>query len=268
MWTLCANVRETLHKPESPYGHWEFHYTSDPLTRYVRDRRLYYALECISSTLGTTIGELRDWSVLITCGGVGGEGTCLANLGFSNITVTDISPEYLDTCRRFDPRLETMVQDAEGLTLAPASYDLVLVQDGLHELRQPVSGLIEMLRVSRKAVVVIEPHISRVAKLFGTKWEQHDKTEEAFAPRSTHYVFRWNEDLFTQAVRSYLGTDAAHVKTIRLWDHNVQVSHAVRRLPARHKAPAAKLIYKLLGLVLPRAGNMFIGVVIKRAQPS
>ncbi len=255
-------------KPNFSQERWGFHYTSDPLTRYVRDRRLRHALEYIASTLGKTTGEMREWSVLVICGGVGGEGTFFANLGFSDVTVTDISPEYLEACERFDPRLKVMVQDAEALTLAPASYDLVLVQDGLHELRQPVAGLTEMLRVSRHAVVVIEPHLGRVARLFGTKWERHEKAEETYHPQPTHYVFRWNDELFEQATRSYLGGDAAYVKAIRIWDHNVQVSRAVRRLPARYRTLAAKSIYKFLGLVLPRAGNMFIGVVIKRVVPS
>lgn len=253
-------------QPDSHYGRWAFHYTSDPLTRYVRDRRLNVALACLASTLDTTISEMQNWSVLITCGSVGGDGTFFANLGFSDVTVTDISVESLEACRSFDSRLKTDIQDAQALTFAEASYDLVVVQDGLHELPQPVVGLTEMLRVSRKAAVVIEPHTGVVARLFGTEWEYHDLSEETGAPRNMHYVFRWNRGVFTQSTRSYLGRDALHVKTIRLWDHNVQVARAARKLPARVRVVAAKSIYGLLRLVLPGAGNMFIGLVVKRTR--
>ena len=73
----------------------------------------------------------------------------------------------LDVCKARDPRLDTRQMDAEALDVPDNSYDIVLVQDGLHELRRPVLGLTEMLRVARRAVIVIEPHTGVVAGLLG-----------------------------------------------------------------------------------------------------
>src|SRR5438045_3523092 len=68
---------------------WAFHYMNDPLIRYIRDRRLHLAVNIL-----TRHGDLNPASqrVLVTCGGVGGEGTFLANnYGFQDVTVADIS---------------------------------------------------------------------------------------------------------------------------------------------------------------------------------
>ena len=111
---------------------WAFHYTADPLIRYLRDRRLDIALKTIARH--GTLDPARQ-SALLVCGGVGGEGTYLANQGFSDVTVSDISPEGLEQCRRMDPRLKTRVLNAEDMAELPdSSVDIVLVQDGLHHL--------------------------------------------------------------------------------------------------------------------------------------
>jgi len=212
-------------------------------------------LQYISSELEIPMEEMHQWRVLVVGGGVGGEGTFLANQGFTDVTVSDISRKALELCRKFDKRLQTSVQNAENMDLESDSYDLVLVQDGLHELPQPVLGFTEMLRVSRRVVIVIEPHLSAVGKLLGTKWERRKG--------HVNYVFRWNQVILEQVTRSYLLSDKARVKAIRFWDHNLLVGNAVSKVPSRYRLRAAKAIYQVLEILLRRAGNMMIGVVVK-----
>jgi len=250
---------ETVYSDENR-ERWAFHYTQDPLVRYLRDRRLRCALQHLSTVLDMSAEEVHQWRVLIVCGGVGGEGTFLANQGFRDVTVSDFSQKSLHLCRRFDERLQTSFQDAENLGLESDSYDLVLVQDGLHHLPRPVLGFTEMLRVSRKAVVVIEPHLSAVGKLLGTEWET--------SHGEVNYVFRWNQSILEQATRSYLRSERTYVKAIRLWDHNVQVRKVVRKVPPKYRLRAAKMIYQLLAVLLPGMGNMMVGVIVKDDIPS
>jgi hypothetical protein len=134
------------------------------------------------------------------------------------------------------------------------SYDLVVVQDGLHHLPRPVQGFTEMLRVARVAVVVIEPHHSFVSKLLGTTWEE-DRG-------AVNYVFRWNRLLLEQATYSYLVRDDVVVVCRRLWDHALAISHAIDRLPGRVRLVAARASYGILA-PLSFAGNMMVGVVAK-----
>lgn len=234
---------------------WRFHYTSDPLTRFIRDRRMNIAVGYLLKEMGVTLDKLTHWDVLIICGGVGGEGTYFANLGFRAVTNSDFSTNALALCQRFDPRLKTLQLNAENLDLADDSYDLVLVQDGLHHLSRPVVGYLEMLRVARKAVVVIEPHIGLVAKLLGTEWERLE--------HGVNYVFRWNQSILEQSAKSFLLERPCSIKAHRIWDHNVSIGKLARRFPERMRLFAAKAAYGILTALLPRLGNMMIGVVIK-----
>ena len=240
---------------EDSYGcrdsQWDFHYTDDPLTRYLRDRRLVTALRILDDKGAIHVPTA---SVLVVCGGVGGEGTYLRKYGFQDVTVSDFSSEALQRCRRFDPALKTLLLDAERMEVPDCSYDMVLVQDGLHHLPRPVLGFSEMLRVARRAVVVIEPHAGLVARIAGTEWEVQG--------RAVNYVFRWNKLLLEQCTRSYLLSRDAQVMATRLWDHGSVLARAVGPLPRRLRLPAAKAIYSALrGASV--AGNMMIGVVIK-----
>lgn len=231
---------------------WAFHYTDDRLIRYLRDRRLKIAMRTLDQ-----LGHLRPGtqSVLVVCGGVGGEGTWLRRSGFLDVTVSDFSEEALQRCQRFDPLLKTLALNAEDINLPNDCYDIVLVQDGLHHLSRPTLGFTEMLRVARTATVVIEPHAGLVGKLIGAKWEVHGE--------AVNYVFRWNALLLEQCASSYLlSPPGLIIVAARFWDHNVSVRRAVEHLPRWSRTMAARLVY---GLLTPfnRFGNMMVGIVIK-----
>jgi ubiquinone/menaquinone biosynthesis C-methylase UbiE len=240
-------------------GLWDFHYTSDPLMRYLRDRRLHRALRELDKRGKLDVARQ---SALLVCGGVGGEGTFLANQGFVDVTVSDLSEEAMALCRRFDGRLKTRALNAEDMSeVEDGSYDLVLVQDGLHHLPRPVLGFTEMLRVARTAVVVIEPYSGLVGRAIGTKWEVDGD--------AVNYVFRWNRNIFEQATRSYLLSDDAEVIACRFFDHNLVVNRAVSKLPLPRRAQllAARSVYGLLHFAAPM-GNMMVGIVVKPSGPA
>src|SRR5687767_4966694 len=111
----------------SPQGHfkYEFHITNDPLTRYLRDRRIIKGIEQIKKHAKENISS---WKVLIVCGGVGGEGVFFIKNGFIDVTVSDISANSLKICNRLDPQIKTLVLNGEDLALEDNSFDLVLVQ--------------------------------------------------------------------------------------------------------------------------------------------
>jgi SAM-dependent methyltransferase len=234
-------------------SYWSFHDTKDPLIRYLRDRRLQIGIDRVLRTLRRPAGEL---DALVVCGGVGGEGTFLANVGFRSVTVSDFSQSALDFCRDRDPRLLTKLLDAEQIGLAADSYDLVLVQDGLHHLPRPTLGFTEMLRVAKSAVVVIEPHTGIVARLLGTKWE----TEGS----SVNWVFRWNADMLIQITNSYYPSERCKVVPVRIWDHNVVLGRVARVFGGKALGlRVVKLLYGILNVCFGWAGNMMVGVVFK-----
>ncbi len=238
---------------ESDLERWSFHDTKDPLIRYLRDRRIKIGVQRVCQIAGV---EPSEWKALVVCGGVGGEGSLLLNLGFASVTVSDFSNSALEICQMRDPRLNTLCLNAESLDLGDASFDLVLVQDGLHHLRRPVLGLTEMLRVARKGAIVVEPHTGIVADLFGTVWEEQEG--------EVNFVFRWNQCILEQSVRSYLLRGPCYVKAMRIWDHNVVMRKISKRLGGKRLAPlVAKTAYRILDSTVPFLGNMMVGVIVK-----
>ncbi|MFC3573658.1 class I SAM-dependent methyltransferase [Streptomyces yaanensis] len=232
-------------------GDWGFHATHDPLTRFLRDRRLLFGL---SKLRQRGVLDPANQSALVVCAGVGGEGILLRRYGFQDVTISDLSGEALNMSRQLDPTLKTAQANAENMVEIPdASYDLVVVQDGLHHLPRPVLGFTEMLRVARRAVIVIEPAESLVGTLIGTEWEEHGE--------AVNYVFRWSGSTLKQATLSYLLRSGATVLPYRLWDHNVAVSKMAKRFPKHWRLPVAKGIYRVLTPV-NGLGNMMVGVVI------
>lgn len=232
---------------------WGFHDDPDPFVRYLRDRRLKVALELLDRHAGLDRASCR---VLVVCGGVGGEATFLLNNGFSDVTVSDLAQNALEVCRRREPRAQTLILDAERPELPDGAFNLVLVQDGLHHLPRPTLGFTEMLRVASRAVVVVEPHDGLAGRCLGREWEVHEG--------ECNYVFRWTGRLLEQVTRAYLGDRGATVIARRLWDHNLVVGRAARRLA--RDGDALAIARRLYGLLTPfdRVGNMMVGIVVKR----
>jgi ubiquinone/menaquinone biosynthesis C-methylase UbiE len=254
-------------------GDWAIHDTADPVMRYLRDRRLRIAVDALTTETGLAP---EQWTALVVCGGVGGEGSYLANRGCRSVVVSDFSAHALEICARRDRRLRTRQLNAEALDLPDNSYDVVLVQDGLHELRRPVLGFTEMMRVARRAVAVIEPHGGIVARLFGRVWERHeDHYPEAVAGEAAadrvgeNYVFRWNAQFLTDVARSYLMREVSDVKVIRFWNHQPVVGRVAGLAGnGRLGLAAAHATYGLLDRTLWWMGNNMVGIVIKNATPS
>ena len=234
---------------------WHFHDTKDPLIRYLRDRRLHLAIGTLKRFCP---GDLHALSVLVVCGGVGGEASFFANQGFTDVTNTDFSSNALEVCQRRDPRLKTRLLNAEAMDLQDQSYDLVVVQDGLHHLPRPVLGLNEMVRVARRAVIVLEPHTGLVARMIGTEWERHGD--------AVNFVFRWNRENFRQAILSQVLETPLDIAVIRLWDHNSVIRKIVSKLGGGTASLlASKIIYALLAPI-NMLGNNFIGVMVRRGS--
>ena len=94
------------------------------------------------------------------CGGAGFEAEFLS--GFRDVVVTsDISTgasrRAIARARLRGVHYLAIVADAERLPFRDASMDIVVVHDGLHHLPDPQAGVLEMLRVARRAVAISEP---------------------------------------------------------------------------------------------------------------
>ncbi len=144
----------------------------------------YYPLNKAISMLPFKIKGLK---VLSICCGDGFEGEYLYKLG-ADVTVTDISPEAVKAAKRRCPKLKGLAADSENLPFKNASFDIVLVRDGLHHLPHPFKGLSEMNRVSKLGFIMIEAQKSFIMKILiflGVALEHEI---------SGNYVYRFTRD--------------------------------------------------------------------------
>jgi hypothetical protein len=235
-----------------PRGHVT---TSDPLARYLVDWRIRTVIRRLKEFCGNRLDQ--DSSILLMCAGEGLEGTILCDLGYRNVTVSDISSRGVDLATARDPRLNGIVIDAERPSVAHDSYDLVLVQDGLHHLQSPVAGFTSMLATARICAAFLEPHRSVVGRLLGTKWERNGN--------AVNWVFRWDKLLVEQVAASYLGPEAFDNLSFSFWHHNVILERLGRTLGGRRGGiVVAGLVKTILDLAIGRFGNQFCGLVVKR----
>ena len=219
----------------------------------MRNRRLRKGLKYLTSKY--SIETISNWKVLIVCGGIGSEGLFFLNNGFNDVTVSDFSINALEIAKSLNSRLKTLVLNAESISFENNSYDLVVVQDGLHHLPRPSLGFTEMLRVAKKAILVIEPYDSFVGKVFGTEWE--------VVGTSTNYVYRWNVKMVEQVVKSYLLKEYNSIKVYQIWDHSLMLLKLTKNISSENlRLFFVSILYKVLS-IFNILGNMMVCIVSK-----
>ncbi|HAO05999.1 MAG TPA: hypothetical protein DCQ50_03210, partial [Chryseobacterium sp.] len=123
--------KHTYNELFSEIENYSFHISTDPLIRYLRDRRLNISLSYLQKIYGN---KITGFSVLIVCGGVGGEAIFFKRNNFNNVLNSDLSDEAAITSKTLDKTLHTDIVNAENLPYNNNSFDIVIVQDGLHHL--------------------------------------------------------------------------------------------------------------------------------------
>jgi SAM-dependent methyltransferase len=235
------------------------------------ERRGFYA-----RTLDKLLEEgliRRDMSVLVVCGGRS-DGEVFQELGFRSVTISnlDAADEVESLPFRFS------VQDAEDLTYDDASFDVVAVSAGLHHCRSPHRALLEMYRVARAAVFVLESRDSRLMRAavrlgFGDEYELTAVAAHGFESggvRNTNvpnYVYRWTE----REVEKTIASNAPEARHRIRFFHELELPYSVldqrrNRLwgtAARILSPPLSFVAK----VAPGQANLFAFLVCKPELP-
>lgn len=117
---------------------------------------------------------------LVVCGGMA-DRDALRPAGLESVTISNLDRRTADDCTpyRWD------FQDAERLTYADKSFDIAIVSAGLHHCHSSHRALLEMYRMARKAVLVIEARdnllIRTAVKLgFTVDYELEAVSDEGF----------------------------------------------------------------------------------------
>jgi SAM-dependent methyltransferase len=226
-------------------------------------------------------------SVLIV-GGSCEDVEILRSVGFRRITLTNLE----DLADFKLPRMDgvepiSLWLDAEEMQLADSSYDVVLAHEVLHHCRSPHKALLEMLRVSRRHVIILEPNESTLMRAFV-------KLRFSFAyelpavifhnyrqggVRNTcipNYIFRWNERDMYQTTASFIPELEFSAFARSYWDFNVDENELALRtntrigIFTRIMGPSLFLacLHGLQAVVnrlpwLGKQGNKFFGCITK-----
>lgn len=101
--------------------------------------------------------ELGGRSWLTIGDGNGWDATRLTRMGASDVTASDLSSLRLEQAKQEGLIKNYRVENAESLSLADDSIDIVFCKEAFHHFPRPWLGIYEMLRVAKHCVLLIEP---------------------------------------------------------------------------------------------------------------
>jgi SAM-dependent methyltransferase len=230
-------------------------------------------------------------SDVLVVGGSSEDGRTLHRVGFPRVTLSNLlDPRPSEQTDLDDAGMRTVRVDAEAMELADNSYDLVLAHEVLHHCRSPHKALLEMLRVSRKYVILLEPNNSFAMRMllrlrFSFPYELPAVIASGFQTGGVrdssipNYIYRWNAMEMYQTTASYLAESEFDLYTQGYWDFNVDEAELRRRSETRIGSVMTILSPRvfLAGLHgfqavvnhipwLGRQGNKFFGCIRKRSE--
>jgi len=151
-----------------------------------------------------------DSNILVTCGGYY-DHQILMSLGFRNVTISNLDKEYEGQLSPY----EWSHQDVENLTYGDDFFDWAIVHAGLHHCYSPHKALIEMLRVAKMGILVLEARDNFLINMGKRLGLVADYEIEAVVGNNLqkggvnntaipNYVYRWTENEIYKIVKAYL----------------------------------------------------------------
>jgi len=173
-----------------------------------------------------------DQRVLIV-GGSAQDEHILRQVGFKHIVNSNL-PTDMERMAAGESDLETqhLALDAEQLELPSDSFDLVFASEVLHHCSSPHRALCEMLRVSRRYVLFMEPNDSLamaalVRMRFSFPYElpaviDHDyRSGGVRDSQIPNFLYRWNRHEVFKTVSSYIPERIFSLHVYPYWDFSV-----------------------------------------------
>jgi SAM-dependent methyltransferase len=216
----------------------------------------------------------REMSVLVSCGGRP-DRDALAGAGFTDATITNVDSAGEEGALA---PFGWERQDAEALTYDDGSFDVGVVSAGLHHCRSPHRALLELYRVARVAVVVLESRDSLLIRLgvrFGAVDDyelgavaSHGLRSGGVANTGTpNYVYRWTEREVEKTVASFAPHARHRIHYFREFElPDVLVSTA--RGPRGAVLRLARPLVAGVTRALPRQANLFAFAIEKPRLPA
>ena len=225
----------------------------------------------------SVLGSLLDaWvldennSVLAVCAGMA-ERDLFARMGFTTVEISNLD-ERLDQWPLAP--FTSSTQDAQNLSYADDAFDFVFVSDGLHHCGSPHRAMLEMYRVARIGVIVVESRDSftmRLANKLGLSPEFEleaviDNNLKSGGLNNTqipNFNYRWTEKEFRKVITAF-NPRGKHVFKFFYGLNLPYETAAFKRTRAKYFIiKAAHPFLKLFTLLFRRQRNSFAMVALK-----
>jgi SAM-dependent methyltransferase len=183
-------------------------------------------------------------SILIV-GGSYRDANVVYRAGFRRITLSNIEPMADAEKSSFkEAELTVLYADLESLSFPDSSFSVVLAHEVLHHCRSPHRALLEMMRVSRKHVILMEPNDSLTMRAlirmrFSFPYELPAVTSNNYEKGGVqnssipNYIYRWDRRGVYQAAAAYLPETEFTLHVRQYWDFNVDKQELAKRSETR-----------------------------------
>lgn len=172
--------------------------------------------------------------------------------------ITDPDPA-IRAVERSDPRVSYRIENSERLSLDSRSFDFVFCKESLHHLARPVLGLYEMLRVCRRAALIIEPYDALAGRLLARLGlsTAYETGQVGNLGARDNFVYRWSRRQLESLLNSYYLESDYTLEITLGWmssRYNAHRLRAVRRM--------AGLAGWALGLLPGARGNYMTALIV------
>ena len=223
----------------------------DKFSEYKNRTFAHYGANYLLVKIEPFIDTLKGQSIVTICDGRGIEALYLKEHGLK-CTATDLEPVHLIKLRDNGFLDDIDAQNAEKMSLKDNTFDWSLVKAGLHHLQKPVIGIYEMLRVSRKGVIVIEAHDSFLLNLSQKFSKKVLDFEEA-----GNYVYRFRKREIEKICLS-LG-----LKSFALYTYFLPYRKRYGSIKPGLNYNIHVSFFKLVNIFLKSQGNIFCAIIFK-----
>lgn len=209
--------------------------------------------------------------IIVACGG-DHDARVWAWSGCKSVVITNVDDQYDGYCEPF----EWKFADVEALDLPDGACDWGVVHAGLHHCASPHRGLLELLRVARKGVLIVEARdsllMSAAVKL-GLVPEYELESVALHRDRRgglrnsgiPNFIYRWTENEVRKTVESAHAEKRIEYRFfygLLLPGQRMTMASLPKQLVFR----AVSLIARAIFFIAPRQGNQFAFAVIKTGE--
>jgi ubiquinone/menaquinone biosynthesis C-methylase UbiE len=185
---------------------------------YWRHVRMYEAVDLVDT-------EPENRWLTVGDGRFGLDAIQLTERGVREVLPTDISDTLLKNSCKQGFIQKYSVQNAENLTFDDESFDFVFCKESYHHFPRPALALYEMLRVARKAVVLIEPNdpdrvlLRRIKHAVRNVVKGSSHADASFYEESGNYIYSVSR---REMEKVALGLDLPALAIKGLNDHYIE----------------------------------------------